>query len=104
MILVLFYFLNISDKVFFIFKFLYYKKNVYLKFSLFLVKPIQSIPLSDSATPFKALIPVIPHFATLDFKPEKRENVSKAFITSIIECLSPKKNYGRDKQNVRICS
>ena len=49
------------------------------------------MPLSASDTPFKTPMPAISHLASLGFKPETSENLSKAFITSITESSSLKK-------------
>ena len=60
-------------------------------FHCFLVKSIQTIPQSASDTPFETLMSAISHLASLGFKSETSENLSKAFTTSITESLSLKK-------------
>ena len=89
-------FLFSEHKVFFCLKFFiifYYKKNVFLNFFVvFLVTSIQSIPQSANDTPFRSPMPAISHLASLDFNTELSENLSKAFITSITESSSLRKN------------
>ena len=47
-------------------------------------------------------MPAISHLASLGFKPQTSEILSKAFITSITESSSLKKSVSRHKQNIRI--
>lgn len=63
----------------FLFQVFCYKKNKYLRL---LVQPIKSIVLSASDTTF---ITATLHFDLFGLKPEKRENLSTAFITSVTD-------------------
>ena len=55
-------------------------------------KSVHFIPQIASLTPFSAPIPAFSHLDLLGFKPEKYENMSKTFITSIKDSLSFRKN------------
>ena len=78
-----FYFPNMSDKVFFLISSFLLQDKYIPKIFAFWFSQYNPYHKSAIHTPFRTPMPIIPHFALLGFKLERRKNLSKAFTSSI---------------------